>query len=61
MNAGALGAFLSGGGSTILALSKGNEQTIAYEMADMAYRSGLPGQTLITSPTPTGARIMNIS
>ena len=34
--AGALGAFLSGSGPSILALTNGREFTVGYEMADVA-------------------------
>ena len=55
MGAGALGAFLSGAGSTVLALATEKEFTIGYEMADAAVKSGLTGDVVITSPTTLGA------
>ena len=55
MEAGALGAFLSGAGSSILAFTKGREYTIGYEMADAAMKSGLDGDIIFTSPTSKGA------
>ncbi|MEC9238436.1 MAG: homoserine kinase, partial [Chloroflexota bacterium] len=36
LDAGALGVFLSGSGSTVLALTQGREMTVAYEMAEAA-------------------------
>ena len=57
INAGAYGAFLSGSGSTILALSSGKEMTIAYEMMDAASKAGIEGDTLITKPSFNGAKI----
>ena len=55
MGAGALGAFLSGAGSTVLALATEKEFTIGYEMADAAVKSGLNGDVVITRPTNLGA------
>ena len=55
MDAGALGAFLSGSGSTILALTHGREMTVAYEMAEAARQSAAEGRIKITQPTPQGA------
>ncbi|MFL2759698.1 MAG: homoserine kinase [Dehalococcoidia bacterium] len=57
MEAGALGAFLSGAGSSILAFTKGREYTIGYEMADAAMKSGLDGDIIFTSPTSKGAYV----
>ena len=49
MHAGSLGAFLSGSGSTVLALTQGRELTIAYEIAEAAKKANLPGEVKITS------------
>ncbi len=49
--AGALGVFLSGSGSSVLALSAGRELTIGYEMADAADKSGITGNVRISKPT----------
>ena len=49
--AGALGVFLSGSGSSVLALSAGRELTIGYEMADAADKSGITGDVRISKPT----------
>jgi homoserine kinase len=53
--AGALGVFLSGSGSTILALTGGREMTVAYEMAEAARQANVIGQVKITRPTLQGA------
>ncbi len=57
LGAGALGAFLSGAGSTVLAFATEKEFTIGYEMADAAVKSGLNGEVIITRPTTLGARV----
>ena len=54
-DAGALGVFLSGSGSTVLALTRGREMTVAYEMAEAARQAGVPGRLQITQPTLQGA------
>ena len=59
LGAGALGAFLSGAGSTVLAFATEKEFTIGYEMADAAAKSGLTGEVRITSPTTLGALVMS--
>ena len=56
--AGALGAFLSGAGSTVLALATEKEFTIGYEMADAAVKSGLDGEVRITRPTDRGVHVV---
>ena len=58
LGAGALGAFLSGAGSTVLALATENEFTIGYEMADAAAKSGIDGEVRITRPTTEGAGVV---
>ena len=58
LGAGALGAFLSGAGSTILALANEKEFTIGYEMADAAAKSGIDGEIRITRPTTAGASVV---
>ena len=47
-NAGALGVFLSGSGSTILALARERAMTVAYEMFDAARLAGVDGRVEIT-------------
>ena len=56
--AGALGAFLSGAGSTVLALATEKEFTIGYEMADAAAKSGVGGTVRVTTPTNEGASVV---
>ncbi len=58
-NAGALGVFLSGSGSTVLALTRGREMTVAYEMFEAARLTGVPGRMEITRPTPRGAHVVS--
>ena len=55
--AGALGVFLSGAGSSVLALTIEKEMTIGYEMADAAAKSGVGGDVKVTRPTPHGAHV----
>ena len=56
--AGALGVFLSGAGSSVLALTRGREMTIGYEMAEAASKSGVGGSFKITRPTNQGAHVV---
>ena len=58
LGAGALGAFLSGAGSTVLAFAVEKEFTIGYEMADAAAKSGLDGEIRIVKPTALGAHVV---
>lgn len=58
-DAGALGVFLSGSGSTVLALTRGREMTVAYEMAEAARQAGVAGRVQVTQPTARGAHIVN--
>ena len=55
VDAGALGVFLSGSGSTILALTHGREMTVAYEMAEAARKAVIEGEVKITVPSYRGA------
>ena len=57
-DAGALGVFLSGSGSTVLALARGREMTVAYEMFEAARLTGVPGRMEITRPTAMGAHVV---
>ena len=56
--AGALGVFLSGSGSSVLALTSGRELTIGYEMADAADKSGIAGDVRISRPTSQAFQAM---
>ena len=53
------GAFLSGAGSTILALSSGREMTIGYEMAEAASKAGVEGDVIVTKPAVGGPVILD--
>ena len=57
-DAGALGVFLSGSGSTVLALTRGREMTVAYEMFEAARLTGTPGHLEITKPATLGAHVV---
>ena len=59
MDAGALGVFLSGAGSAVLALTRGREVTIGYEMADAAAKSGIEGAVRVTQPSPRGVEVLD--
>ena len=54
----ALGVFLSGSGSTVLALTKGREMTVAYEMAEAARQASVNGNVSVTQPTLRGAHLI---
>ena len=58
LDAGAIGAFLSGSGSTVLALTRGREMTVAYEMAEAARQCAAPGAVRVTQPTALGAHLL---
>lgn len=56
--AGALCAYLSGGGSTILALTKGGEEQVAQAMKKAAEAGGFEATSLITAPSEHGAQVV---
>jgi len=58
-DAGALCAYLSGGGSTIAAFAIDNEERIARAMMQQALSRGYPGKTLITTPSSKGAEVVS--
>ena len=58
-DAGALGVFLSGSGSTVMALTQGREMTVAYEMAEAAKQAGVNGQLRVTQPSLRGAHLVS--
>ena len=58
LDAGALGVFLSGSGSTVLALTQGREMTVAYEMAEAARQASVEGNVSVTQPTVSGAHLI---
>ncbi len=57
-SAGALCAYLSGGGSTIAAFALADEQRIADAMLAAATAHGLSGRTRVTEPSPVGAEVI---
>lgn len=59
LDAGALGVFLSGSGSTVLALTQGREMTVAYEMAEAARQASVEGNVSVTQPTVRGAHLID--
>ncbi len=59
-DAGALGVFLSGSGSTVLALTKGREMTVAYEMAEAARQANVEGQLKVVQPAVMGAHVVDL-
>jgi len=61
LDAGSLGVFLSGSGPTIMALTRGKEMTISYEMADAARRMNVPCKIEVTKPSIRGAYTTNIN
>ena len=58
-DAGAVGVFLSGSGSTIMALTKGREMTVAYEMGEAARQTGVVGELRITKPAYEGTLVID--
>ena len=60
LDAGAMGVFLSGSGSTVLALTKGREMTVAYEMAEAARQANVEGKVNVTQPTLRGAHLIEL-
>ena len=58
LDGGAHGAFLSGAGPTVLALTTGREVTVLYEMSEAARKSSAPGRAVVLSPALTGAHVV---
>lgn len=58
LNGGAHGAFLSGAGPTVMALTTGKEITVSYEMAEAARISEVPGKPAILKPSRRGAYVV---
>jgi homoserine kinase len=56
--AGALCAYLSGGGSTVAAFAVDREDAIAAAMKDAAAARGFSGRAMITTPSDTGAAVV---
>jgi homoserine kinase len=61
LKGGAHGAFLSGAGSSVLALATEREVTISYEMAETARILGVDGNPMILSIAHEGASVMSSS
>ena len=59
VDAGAHGAFLSGAGSSVLALASGREMTIGYEMAEAGSKAGVGGEVVVTGVGGEGARTVD--
>ncbi len=58
LNGGAHGAFLSGSGPSVIALTTGREVTVLYEMTEAARRLQQPGRGMVLRPSPSGACIL---
>jgi homoserine kinase len=59
LSAGASGVFLSGGGSSVLALATSRFMTIGFEMTNAADKLGFSGSLKITSPSSLGAHVVS--
>ena len=60
-DAGALCAYLSGGGSTVAAFALEHEDAIARAMTQAATARGYPGRTAVTDPGDAGASVIAIA
>lgn len=58
ISAGAYGASLSGGGSSLIALTSSNFHPILHAMRETARASGIDGQGMILSADQQGARVV---
>ena len=56
--AGAFCAYLSGGGSAVLALTRKDEEKIARAMVEAAQARGFEARSLITAPSEQGAQVV---
>ena len=59
LTGGAHGAFLSGAGPAVLALTTGREVTVNYEMCEAARRHQLPGKGMVLKPALKGAHVVS--
>ena len=59
IEAGALGAILSGSGPTLMVFTKGKEFTIDYELKEAARKHNLEGQITLTKISNKGINIIN--
>jgi homoserine kinase len=60
LDAGALGVFLSGAGSTVLALAREQAGDVALAMTEMARALELPGRAMVVPPSRQGALVEEI-
>lgn len=58
LDAGALGAFLSGAGPTILAFVRDDGRQVAARMENTALETGTAGRTLVLDICPSGATVI---
>ena len=58
INAGAFGAFLSGAGPTVMAITSERQMTIGYEMSEAASRFGIEGDVQIFKPALYGSKVI---
>ena len=58
MEAGALGAILSGSGPTLMVFSEGKEFTIDYELKEAARKHNLDGKVTLTKASNEGIQII---
>jgi len=56
--AGALGSFLSGAGSCLMALTLEREEEISTAMLDAAKRQGLPSHVLVLKADNEGVKVL---
>ena len=57
---GAHGAYLSGAGPTVMALTTHREMTVIYEMVEAARLHNLPGKIIVSCPVNSGGEILSI-
>ncbi len=60
LEAGALGAYLSGAGPAVCALTAGREEAVAEALAQTARRLGVDGETIVASPSQRGAHLLEV-
>jgi homoserine kinase len=61
LNGGAHGAFLSGAGPSVMALTTGREVTVSYEMCEAARISQVPGRSMVLKVSNRGAHVVEPS
>ena len=60
MIGGALAVVPANGGLALVALTRGREMTVAYEMAEAARQAGLQGAVKIAKPSTRGAYVVKV-